>query len=257
MKYSFFMEEMYNGIRLNGFHQKVSKDWSYPHHRHMIFEVIYCMTGEIKQWANGREYRLQAGDAILIKRGIYHQSAAVQDSEIFVLHFDIEEEHLQAVFQLMDDPLIIGNDNNIYKKAIDRWMFEFLQEFGDLTDDVRNASPKQDLFKRMSSAVHRLRIQSRFLELVGKIAQYVLHAADDFTVEHVQPSCIKLAHEAAYLMEVNVEKGIKIVQLAEQLNVNRSYLTHCFFQSAAGISPLKFRAGSALLRSDQRVIHRG
>ncbi len=256
MEHVFMMPNLYSSIRLEGLQYcKVGKGWSYPNHRHANFEFLYCAEGEIEQWVNGQAYRLRAGDAMIIKSGLYHRSDNVIDHTVFFdFHFDLELRDIHSIFQMISDPVIRSRPTGGHQEQVTRWIESFISEFGPVIQRASSADKSSGMLEKLHSSVSMLRMHARFVDLISLLAEYWLSRTEtEFSeMSPVHPSQMKIAHDAAYWLETNYSSGVRISELADRLNVHRSYVTSCF-SKVFGMSPRDYLI-SVRIREAKRIL---
>ncbi len=255
MDYVFRLPRLYSAIQIIGIdYTIVEAEWSYPNHRHPYFDFLYCVSGEMQQWANGHLYKLKAGDAMIIKPGVYHHTAPlIQRSEYFNFHFDVEMREIHTIFQMNAEPVLFYLAQDL--GSLQKWVEGLIADFGQDLKEIEPKSESGNLFNHLYSSVRMLQMNARILELVGLLAGRVLTAHRSNLMEDakISPSQIMIAREVAYWLETHAAEGVQIGELANRLNMNRSYVTHCF-KKVYGLSPrayltnLRIREAKRLLQ---------
>ncbi|MEE0868089.1 MAG: AraC family transcriptional regulator [Clostridia bacterium] len=113
-----------------------------PAHYHSYIELIYCLCGKFKTWANNNQYYIFPGDLIVINSNDVHaiQSVSEEGGEYIVLRFEpeilYESSHdiFEAKYTL---PFIINNSSTqkvfpyseIYSTDIPKLMHNALSEY--------------------------------------------------------------------------------------------------------------------------------
>ncbi|WP_162462986.1 helix-turn-helix domain-containing protein [Paenibacillus psychroresistens] len=238
MENVFRLPRLYSAIQIIGIkYTLVEAKWSYPSHRHPYFDFLYCVQGEMQQWANGRPYTLKAGEAMIVKPGVYHHTAPQSESaEYFNFHFDIEMREIHTIFQMDAEPVLMYALED--HESIQKWVEDFIIDFGQDLKEMDPANVSANLFNHLQASVRILQMNARIMELVGHLANRVLAAHRSNVIEDtkISPAQIMIAREVAYLLETQATEGVQIQELADRLNLNRSYITFCFKQ-VYGLSP--------------------
>ncbi|MFZ4450930.1 helix-turn-helix domain-containing protein [Salibacterium aidingense] len=258
MEYIFHLDRLYSAVHLTKVqYSKVSKTWSYPNHRHSFFEFLYCTKGNLIQWVNGKKYSLASGNAMIIKSDLYHHTEALQDSEFFDFHFDIERPEVHSIFQTMINPIIMDEKTNseVIEK-FNQWANNILQQFEAHFNDKnqKNLPPQQ----RIPAAMKELQIQTSVLQFITFLAQEAL-TREQKEYETTQPSTSYIAHKVAYLLEYYSDKNISIQVMAEKLNVHRTHIHNCF-KKVYGVSPktylsqLRMKSAKQLLLESELTV---
>ncbi|MGG1518034.1 helix-turn-helix domain-containing protein [Paenibacillus oryzisoli] len=73
--------------------------WTYPLHHHHLFELLYCLEGEVVQDVQRSTITLRAGDWLLIKSGVRHRTANpfVGAYRYFNVHFDLDDPEVRSL----------------------------------------------------------------------------------------------------------------------------------------------------------------
>ncbi|MFE5322170.1 helix-turn-helix domain-containing protein [Paenibacillus sp. NPDC056579] len=236
MEHRFTLPKLYSAIQVPGMEYALRPaGWSYPNHRHPYFEFIYCVQGEIEQWVDGQMVLLQPGEAVIIPSDSYHSTSTSIDSSYFDFHFHVEADEINLVFQLSRHTLLRSSDDF----AMEDWVKQFLTRFGEPLSmmSIQPNERTHDVSGSIRQSVILLQIHSTIVQFISMIASHILSAGNDWLLSaSVKPSQIKLAREAAYLMEQQPEKAPSISELSRQLNVHRTYLHSCF-KHVYGLSP--------------------
>jgi len=266
MEQLFRIPKLYSSILLESVHYaKVDQGWSYPNHRHFLFEFIYCASGSMEQWVNGQPFVLKEGDSLIIKSGLYHHTAPVaEDTEFFVFHFDVDMKEVQTIFQIVADPLIPAQQQvkeGQHQKGIfsvSDWVKSFIEEFREALIQHED-SLIREVGKRLDSSVRLLRMQMRMLDFIAMLADYFIHETKLLEQNKMSVSQINLAHEVAYQLELHSGERFQINELSKKMGVHRSYLSNCFKQ-VYGFAPreyltkIKSRSAKQLLQNTDLTI---
>lgn len=189
------------------------KGWTYHNHKHPLFEVLYCESGLMSEWVNGVEYRLEAGDFILINSGALHYPQAHEDSQYFNFHFDVEPREVHSIFHGLRKPIASAEQPADIRREIRSWMERSIALFS--TEGGMGFTQKMQL-------------QSNMLQFLAFLLdRIVVAAAEDGASDTLSQR--QIAAEAAYLLETHGgSDSVKISELASRLNVHRNYVTSCF-----------------------------
>ncbi|WP_241243140.1 AraC family transcriptional regulator [Paenibacillus whitsoniae] len=73
--------------------------WMYPLHHHHLFELLYCLEGEVVQDVQRSTFTLRAGDWLLIKSGVRHRTANpfAGAYRYFNVHFDLDDPEVRSL----------------------------------------------------------------------------------------------------------------------------------------------------------------
>ncbi|GGD76908.1 helix-turn-helix transcriptional regulator [Paenibacillus nasutitermitis] len=240
MDHMFQLPDLYSALRIPGMeYAKHKAGWSYPDHRHPYFEFLFCISGEMDQWVNGRMYRMYPGDAIIIQSEMLHRTEARMDCSYFDFHFEVEINAINMIFQLTADPVLRSESYG----HVSEWVSRFITCFGEHLQQimVREDTKPATIADDMAASVKQLQMHSSILDFIANLASELIVVQDSpLPVSGVKPSQLKLAREAAYWMEYHVNTRINITAIAQQLNVHRTHLHECF-KLVYGISPSVFQ----------------
>ncbi|MGZ9586607.1 AraC family transcriptional regulator [Paenibacillus marinisediminis] len=230
MEQLFHISNVYGSVLLDRFHYVVVEPgWSIGNHRHLAFEFIFVAKGRLSQSINGIPCDIPSGSAIVIKPGIYHHSNPVEEeTELFVFHFQLEDETVSSVFQSNTKPyLYVDPDTN--GNVIQLWVKQFLSQFADDLKTLDSGLlPTTPLKERTRSSILMLQMQASVLNLISLLASFAMNQHNSSIELGISPSHLRLAHEAAYRLGQSSAVGLKIQDLANQLHVHRSHLSSCF-----------------------------
>ncbi|GIO30435.1 MULTISPECIES: helix-turn-helix domain-containing protein [Paenibacillus] len=216
----------------------VAGDWSYPIHRHPLFEVNLVLEGTQEMCVNGKRYIQKPGDLMLLNPGDPHESRVIgeEDMTYYCLHFDVDEPSFRellcwnhACFHKAGSPL-----SEAVRPALDRLLA--------LTSDETAA--------RVDS---RMRILSALFELFAGISGTL--SGQETDASHSRYS--QIASRAASLLEREVEEtreggardsGDTIASAAAAVGYSPSALNRIFAQ-VYGMSPRQYLSALMLKKS--------
>lgn len=233
----FFAQKLYSSVHVRSTqYQSVPKGWSYPTHRHQSIEIMYCDSGEISEWVDGKQHRLRAGEAILIHSEAFHHPEAHADSVFLNFHFEIEPREIHRMFSSIEQPVLSSRSESA------PWP-DVQARFGKLIELFRcaNSERESELSQRSSYVVSLLKLQSELLEMIGDMIANVYSPKEcpSHADDGIQPFQMQLAHEAATLIQQSVHEIVHISQIAERLSIHRNYLTNSF-KKVFGVSPKQY-----------------
>lgn len=245
----FFRNRFFSSIHIwSTQYLMVNKGWNYPNHRHSLFEIMYCQSGEMSEWINGKPHKLRAGDAILINSEAYHYPEAHEDSIFLNFHFDIEPREIHSLFTLIKNPILTSGPSSEPQRDIQHRFDHLIELFRNANADAIPAANSN----RRPSFVNMLKLQSGLLDLIGFIIDEISTQEEmSSPLEAViQPYQLQIAHEAAYFIEQSVNEIVHISQLADKLNVHRNHLTSSFKQ-VYGVSPKQYLIQARIKKAKQ------
>ncbi len=204
--------------------------WSYPRHHHYLFELLYCREGEVAQEIGEEHFSLVGGQWLLIRSGVPHATANRSEASyvFFNLHFDFDDPSLRE--GLCRSPYVLleaGEAESLglhaHAEAIERALgaSEGAATGGRSGAGIGHLAASDPLL----ASVNRLRIQSHALELVARIAEFLLVApvetsrrlpdGDSATV-----GSATLAHAIEEQLREGLREGRTIRQIASTLGVS-------------------------------------
>ncbi|WP_158734583.1 helix-turn-helix domain-containing protein [Alteribacillus sp. YIM 98480] len=254
------LSSLYSAIRIMDIQlDLINKGWSCNNHRHSYFEFLYCVSGEMEQWLNGKMYVLKPGDAVVIKSGMYHHTHTTEKTKYLDFHFDIEMKEIHSIFQLASEPIISNSETMNDTFSISLWVKNFIEEF-QIKPQRKVPYLVQEDYLDIDSTVDILLLHSRVLELISVLARHFLTKQSQ-QLTGISPSQTRVAYEAANILENRHNSKFKIEDLANELNLNRSYLSQCFTKTY-GMSPSEYlmririrEARQLLMETDLSVEH--
>lgn len=259
----FQVSQLYSSILLQGFHySRVEAGWSYPRHRHPLYEFIFCVKGELDQRVENETYRLREGDALLVKAGLYHQSRETTGrTEYVVFHFDVEVKEVRMILQLMKSPLISADAGpssgaSSGGEPIRERMLRLIGEFdmAEAAPDDAAAAPNGGLADRLAASVRMLRMQTHVLETICLLADDALRRTGIYERSALNPVQINRAYELACRLDTYSADKITIQDAAQHIGVDRSYLSTCFKQ-VYGLSPIDYYRQARIRSAKQLLQH--
>ncbi|OCT10757.1 hypothetical protein A8709_23265 [Paenibacillus pectinilyticus] len=227
MEYFLTFPNMYSAFRMIGMnYARTDKDWSYPKHKHTYFEFLYCVEGVIEQTVGGTIYELHPGDAIVMKAGSPHASRTAKPAVYFGFHFDVEMKAAVGILQNAVLPLISSKTKWSKNGSITTAVEQLIHAFRSLQD--RPHSDPSETVSSLDRSLAELSIQAQLLEFITDLCRFFFEQSKQTNSGTGTSTQFALAHEAASLLEAAIHEPLKIHELAERLNVNRSYLSECF-----------------------------
>ncbi|GLX70253.1 AraC family transcriptional regulator [Paenibacillus glycanilyticus] len=93
-KREYMLPDMDSTFRVFGAHLRtVDRDWSYPLHKHPIFEINLVLAGTQEFTVERTSYKQLPGDLFLLQPGEHHKSQVSEEEGMtyYCLHFDVDE----------------------------------------------------------------------------------------------------------------------------------------------------------------------
>lgn len=100
MRKEYILPDMDSTFRVFGAHWRtVASDWTYPLHKHPLFEVNLVLSGVQEMSVNGTVYVQKPGDLMLLNPGEQHESRVIGGEEMtyYCLHFDVDERSFREL----------------------------------------------------------------------------------------------------------------------------------------------------------------
>lgn len=235
MENYFFLPALFCSINIwSVLHTQVGRGWSYPAHKHPLFEVMYCEGGQLTERVNGVEYELGEGDFILIPSGAHHDIKALEPSKFFNFHFDIEPREVHALFHIVKEPILSCNQSHEVQTEIRVWMNKLIEQFVHIKQNRRSTDMNHSGW---NFSLSNMSIQSIMIQFLVFILEKTVYPHLELSKQaRTSASQHQIAHEAAYLLETFPFKYRGISDLAKALNIHRNYLTSSF-KRIYGVTP--------------------
>lgn len=237
-----------NTLQVTGCHFGLKPPgWYYPRHHHHLFELLYCVEGEVAHEINRDSMTMQAGDWLLIKSGVRHQSSntAQADYGFFNVHFDLDDPEIRSLLSLAPYRLIRHEEAERSKlryyvgeleKVMQRNRIE--QPEADIEAAAAESSPLRFEDKLLLQS-YTLLIIHAVLQLVrehehGSIRAYGTAAEKDpslFTAD--------IAHMIEEKLSLSLCEEATVAGVAKEMNLSRSQCSK-LFSKVYGLSPRQY-----------------
>ncbi|MGM5489258.1 AraC family transcriptional regulator [Weissella koreensis] len=198
-----------------------------PAKRH-DYIIHFVLNGQGIFFVDNEQFHLQAGDSFLIRPGesIFYQSDIKNPWTYAWISFNGSEAK-----QIIEHFSPFKNENHVFNTANQLKYLELIQKTLNWSD----SSPQSEL--QLNQLVHELLIQV--------IQEYPSqkNPQNDFKGS-------KLARQAREYMDEYFETGINVNDVANELNVNRSYLTRVF-TSNFGLLPKAWLIGVRINKASE------
>jgi AraC-like DNA-binding protein/mannose-6-phosphate isomerase-like protein (cupin superfamily) len=212
--------------------REVNADWIYPSHEHKQYEINYVMKGCQIISINGKAYRQQAGDFVLIRPGDIHSSSvgSAEGLTYLCLHFELDDRPLLHLLRSTQLSLIPGAspDGESLKPILEGL--------------ARSVTAEQ----RFDLSIRAL-VQASFFQILAQLCLTLSTSIDN-------PDDKRLPHsETAHRIESFIQAAAKqpvyhghpdqdrllVGQIARKLGISES---HCnrLFKKVYGISPRQY-----------------
>ncbi len=195
---------------------------------HSFHEVIYFMGGKARFLSEDTQTTLQAGTLIIIPKETYHQLmiiGAQEDYRRCVLHFADIEEMEPLISENMKQTLLI--------KADEQFIFLFKQ-LTALTDGHRPS--------KINSLIMRSTL-SLLLNMLSLKHYTCINSASEDTI----------SKKAVQYISQNIYAPLHIEDIAKEINVSVSHLSHTFKQQM-GISLRQFILKKKMAIAERKIM---
>ncbi|WP_438348654.1 AraC family transcriptional regulator [Paenibacillus sp. FA6] len=254
MQYLFQLSRVYNAIHLISInYSSAEKNWSFPNHRHTIFEFKHCIKGKIEIKIDGITYIMTDGDSVVMKAGVYHQMEMLEDSVYFGFHFDIEMPSIYSVFESITDPIVPSE----MKGFIVDWLNQFLAAFGNDFKQLHHL-PNTRIQSSVENSLKSLKMHSSFVEFLCAFGSYYYEHSQKLD-DIISPSHKKIAHQVAYELNNTDQYNLQVGDIAKKLNMHRTHITNCF-KEVYSITPKQYlmqlraqKAKQLLIETEQTI----
>lgn len=225
----------------------VNGQWSYPEHRHTMFELNMVLKGEQTMLADGSAYLQREGDILFLPPGVAHASSGSPGMEpmtYFCLHFDIDDLHLRRSLMGMQTTLLSAPDGQAaadIRSALDNMLVSLAYaETGLLRDKLAFLS---DTFRLLSALTD--------WALEGKAD--LLQETDASENEVALAAAIERELRSGASLNRPDEEKITIEKTAAKLGYSSSYCKRVF-QRVYGMPPRQYLTGLILRQAKLLLI---
>lgn len=237
---------MINTLQMTGCHFGLKPPgWHYPRHHHHLFELLYCVEGEVAHEINRDAMTMQAGDWLLIKSGVRHQSSntAKPDYGFFNVHFDLDDPEIRSLLSLAPYRLIR------HKEAERSKLRYYVGELEEVMQRNRTKQPEATATATESSPLRfedKLLLQSYTLLIIHDVLQLLReHEHGSIrghgTTPEKDPSLFTA--DIAHMIEEKLSLGLceeaTVAGVAKEMNLSRSQCSK-LFTKVYGLSPRQY-----------------
>ncbi|MFC4098161.1 AraC family transcriptional regulator [Paenibacillus xanthanilyticus] len=225
--------------------------WRYERHHHFLFEILHCREGEVTQIVGQDALTLRAGDWLLIKSGIPHETINEASGDLyryFNVHFDLDEPKLRELLCSADCVLL--SDDEVNPAEGSAGQLAELETIMSLHGEEGEAG--------MESAIGQLRIQVFLLQLIGKFADKLFtegpQAAPSASRSPATTSETEIAREMERLLKLYYARKGAISEVARTIGLSRSQCTK-IFHNIYGQSPRQYVSALVLSRAKHLLVY--
>ncbi|NOU65979.1 helix-turn-helix domain-containing protein [Paenibacillus sp. LMG 31461] len=231
--------------------------WAYPRHHHHLFELLYCSEGEVLHEINRQSITMFAGDWLLIKSGVRHQSAnqSAVHYGYFNVHFDLDDTEIRSLLAATPYQLIRQKDASTSK----------LRSYvGELEAVVaRSRLLEQDAEQAQLQFEDKLLLQSYTLLIIHDVLA-LLRAQQSAVVKTTRESTSATNRDAslfstdvAHAIEEKLSLGLgeeaSVAGIAKELNMSRSQCSK-LFSKVYGLSPRQYVSQLKLKQAKELLV---
>ncbi|MFD0713460.1 helix-turn-helix domain-containing protein [Paenibacillus sp. GCM10027626] len=230
--------------------------WTYREHHHHLYELFYCMEGQVQICVNPAVVKLQQGDWLLIKTGAKHSLHNDTDHmfSYFNFHFDIDDQDVRkrlssAPFQYFPASLTMQSPLLGRIRELEQLMRSNAQTSGTMQN-----LPEQLV---SLSAEENLAVQGTSLLIIYDILRLLrMQEAGGSASAHASaaPYISAFAADMANAIEAKLAQQqyaeASIADVAHSLNLSLSQCSK-IFQRVYGISPRHYVSRLKLIKAKQ------
>lgn len=265
MDIAFRFPNMIHTLQVTGCHfDSQPPGWSYPRHHHHLFELLYCLEGEVLQEIHRESFTLRQGEWLLIKSGVPHQTTNLANGPYgyFNVHFDLDDQEIRS-------SLSAAPYRHIRQQESEQSNLKaYVQELEGI---VRRSQPAaHSLHPENPRAEYNLTFEDRLL--LQSYTLLIIH--DVLSLLKVQDKEVKpssstqaasgtrkppslLAADAAHAIEEKLSSGlteeISVAAVSKELNLSRSQCSKLFRQ-VYGISPRQYISRQKLTLAKELLV---
>lgn len=237
-----------NTLQVTGCHFGLKPPgWHYPRHHHHLFELLYCAEGEVAHEINRDAMTMQAGDWLLIKFGVRHQSSntAKSDYGFFNVHFDLDDPEIRSLLSATPYRLIR------HKEAEPSKLRYYVGELEEVMQRNRTTQPEVETAATESSPLRfedKLLLQSYTLLIIHDVLKLVReHKHGSIRGHGITPEKEKdpslFTADIAHMIEEKLSLGLceeaTVAGVAKEMNLSRSQCSK-LFTKVYGLSPRQY-----------------
>jgi AraC family transcriptional regulator len=237
-----------NTLQVTGCHFGLKPPgWHYPRHHHHLFELLYCVEGEVAHEMNRDAITMQAGDWLLIKSGVRHQSSntAKSDYGFFNVHFDLDDPEIRSLLSATPYRLIR------HKEAERSKLRYYVSELEEVMQRNRTKQPEAEATAAESSPLRfedKLLLQSYTLLIIHDVLQLVReHKHGSIRGQAIAAEKEKdpslFTADIAHMIEEKLSLGLceeaTVAGVATEMNLSRSQCSK-LFSKVYGLSPRQY-----------------
>lgn len=250
MDIKFRFPNMINTLQVTGCHfDHQQPGWHYPRHHHHLFELLYCMEGEVEQEIHRDRFTLREGEWLLIKSGVRHQSSNRSDRSYgyFNVHFDLDDTDIRSRLSaapFRHIPRSVGERTKLgeYVKKLEG----IIPQSQNINED---ASDQAGLLRYELSFEERLLLQSYTLLIIHEVLRLLnspelgpelpFQARSSAAPRPASAMTADVAHAIEEKLLSGLSGDASVSRVARELNLSRSQCSKQFAK-IYGMSPRQY-----------------
>ncbi|WP_274319049.1 AraC family transcriptional regulator [Paenibacillus qinlingensis] len=235
--------------------------WAYPRHHHHLFELLYCSEGEVLHEINRQSITMFAGDWLLIKSGVRHQSAnpSAVHYGYFNVHFDLDDAEIRSLLAATPFQLIRQKEASTSKLRSYVGELEAVVQRNQLLEQrsAEQAESPQLLFE------DKLLLQSYTLLIIHDVLA-LLRAQQHTELRTTRESTsttncdaslfsTDVAHAIEEKLSLGLGEEASVAGIAKELNMSRSQCSK-LFSKVYGLSPRQYVSQLKLKQAKELLV---
>ncbi|MBP1966311.1 AraC family transcriptional regulator [Paenibacillus aceris] len=230
--------------------------WHFPRHHHHLFELLYCVEGEVAHEINRDQVTMHKGDWLLIKSGVRHQSSNTcqADYSFFNVHFDLDDPEIRSLLSLAPYRLI-------RHKEAERSKLRFYVGELEAVMQRNNAEPPEAAEPLPPSLLRfedKLLLQSYTLLIIHDVLQLLREhgtASGHRTAPDKDPSLFTadVAHMIEEKLSLGLSEEATVAGVAKEMNLSRSQCSK-LFSKVYGLSPRQYLSRQKLKLAKELLV---
>ncbi|TXK75895.1 helix-turn-helix domain-containing protein [Paenibacillus sp. N3.4] len=225
--------------------------WQYPRHHHHLFELLYCLEGEVAQEMNRESVKMREGDWLLIKSGVRHQSSNPSTAHYgyFNVHFDLDDTEIRSLLAATPYRHITQKEASASKLRSYISELETVMHRNRLgaSDDTTEQEQEQPPHLRFED---KLLLHSYTLLIIHDVLALLReHPAQLMQTSTMSPPTTKskdaslftadVAHAIEEKLSLSLCEEASVAGIAKELNLSRSQCSK-LFSKVYGLSPRQY-----------------
>ncbi|MGC6588999.1 AraC family transcriptional regulator [Paenibacillus sp. Dod16] len=264
MDIAFRFPNMIHTLQVTGCHfDSQPPGWSYPRHHHHLFELLYCLEGEVLQEIHRESFTLRQGEWLLIKSGVPHQTTNLANGPYgyFNVHFDLDDQEIRSSLSAAPYRHIRQQESaHSNLKAYIQELEGIVRRSQPAAHSLQPENPRAEYNLTFED---RLLLQSYTLLIIHDVLS-LLKVQDEVQLSSStqavsgshKPSSL-LAADAAHAIEEKLSSGlteeISVTAVSKELNLSRSQCSKLFRQ-VYGISPRQYISRQKLTLAKELLV---